>query len=535
VVCGRTGGHCVLKPKEGPQACLSPPKDGHLVTRVHLQAPSQTSSTVAAEQVAPPPAADRQEPRRLQPLARLQLLCDEGSLRVIRSSVVSTRMGEKARPGDGVVGASGEIGGRPVFCFAQDARFAGGSVGLAHADTIVRVLRLAGQAGAPVIGFVESGGARMQEGLAALDGYARVFREHVALSGTVPQISVITGTSAGGGCYSPALTDFVIMTEAASMFLTGPDVVREVTGQRTSTKELGGTRVHARNGVSQFAVRSDAEAVFLVRRLMAYLPQNALERPPGSPSHQPDGPDPGDVVPLDPRRPYDAREALRCIVDAGSLLESSPDWARNIVTALARIEGRAIGIVASQPRHRAGVIDADAAQKGARFVRMCNAFGLPLVVFVDTPGFLPGVEQESIGVIRHGAKLLHAFAEASVPRYTVVVRKAFGGAYITMNSKDLGADLTLAWSRAELGIMGASQATGIVNRREIERADDPAKTRERLAGEYAARHLSAAAAAEGGHVDEVIAPRETRARLAQALSTTRPDRGGRGTVRNIPL
>ena len=484
---------------------------------------------------ATPDAPARSRDRPLRALQRLQLLCDEGTLQVIRSSVASQRMGSKAQPGDGVVGASGQIGGRTVFCFAQDARFAGGSVGVAHADTIVRVLRLAGQAGAPVISFVESGGARMQEGLAALDGYARIFREQVSLSGMVPQISVITGTSAGGGCYSPALTDFVIMTEAASMFLTGPGVVREVTGQETSMKELGGTRVHARNGVSQFAVTSDVDAIFLVRQLLGYLPQNALAGGPDGLSAEPDGADPGGVVPLDPRKAYDVRTALQGIVDGGSMLECSPHWAENLVTSFARINGRAVGIVANQPRRRAGVVDADASQKGARFVRTCNAFGLPLVVFVDTPGFLPGVEQETVGVIRHGAKLLHAFAEATVPRYTVVVRKAYGGAYITMNSKDLGADLTLAWSRAKLGIMGAHQATGIVNRREIEQADDPAHARERLAGEYALLHLSAEAAARGGHVDEVISPGETRRRLALALSTTRQDRGGRGTVRNIPL
>jgi acetyl-CoA carboxylase carboxyltransferase component len=293
--------------------------------------------------------------------------------------------------------------------------------------------------------------------------------------------------------------------------------------------------VHARNGVCQFAVEADADAVLLVRKLLAYLPQNAWTSPPDAVPAAPDGPDPGDVVPLDLRRPYDARDALRGIVDGGSLLESSPHWAENLVTAFARIKGRHVGIVANQPRHRAGVIDADASQKGARFVRTCNAFGIPLVVVVDTPGFLPGVEQETIGAIRHGAKLLHAFAEATVPRCTVVTRKAFGGAFITMNSKDLGADLTLAWPRAELGIMGAQQATGIVNRREIERSADSVQTRGRLAREYAAAHLGAQSAAQGGHIDEVISPGETRDRLALALSSAALDRGGRGSVRNIPL
>jgi acetyl-CoA carboxylase carboxyltransferase component len=374
----------------------------------------------------------------------------------------------------------------------------------------------------------------MQEGLAALNGYARVFSEHVAMSGEVPQISVITGAAAGGGCYSPALTDFVVMTNAASMFLTGPAVVREVTGEGISASELGGPRVHGRNGVSQFTVPSDIDAIFLVRQLLSYLPASTWESPPPALSAEPDGPDPGSVVPIDSRRVYDVRAAIAGIVDADSLLESACDWAPNLVTAFARIDGHAVGIVANQPRHLGGVIDAEASQKGGRFVRTCNAFGLPLVVLVDTPGFLPGSQQEAVGVIRHGAKLLHAFAEASVPRFTVVLRKAFGGAYITMNSKDLGADLVLAWSRAELGIMGAEQAVGVVHRRALAAAEHPEQERRRLADAYAVEHLSAGAAARMGAVDEVIRPGETRRRLAWALSTiTRPRRPA--TVRNIPL
>jgi acetyl-CoA carboxylase carboxyltransferase component len=472
---------------------------------------------------------------RLRPLQRLQLLCDEGSLHVIRSGIVSERMGDKARDGDGVVGATGRIAGRPVACFAQDASYAGGSLGAAHAETIVRVQQFAERTGVPVIGFVESGGARMQEGLAALDGYAQIFARHVSLSGRVPQLSVITGTSAGGGCYSPALTDLVIMTEAANMFLTGPAVVREVTGQDTSASQLGGTRVHERNGVSQFVVDSDVDAIFMVRELLGYLPQNAWTPPPRGICVDPDGPDPGGVVPIDPRHAYDVRDALAGIVDGGSILEVSPRWAQNIVTAFARIDGRPVGVVANQPRHLGGVLDSDASQKGGKFVRTCNAFGIPIVVLVDTPGFLPGTDQEAGGVIRHGAKLLHAFAEATVPKFTVVLRKAFGGAYITMNSKHLGADANYAWSRAQIGIMGAQQAVGIVNRRQIAAAEDPAAMRERLADDYAARHLDARSAAQGGHVDEVIVPGETRGRLAVALSMAAVDRGGRGQVRNIPL
>jgi acetyl-CoA carboxylase carboxyltransferase component len=462
----------------------------------------------------------------LRPLQRLELLCDEGSLHLIRSEAMSEAMGDKAQPGDGVVGAAGRIGDRPVFCYAQDSRFAGGSVGSAHADTIARVQRLALEARVPVIGFVESGGARMQEGLGALNGYARIFSQHVAAAGEIPQLSVITGTSAGGGSYSPALTDFTIMTEQASMFLTGPAVVREVTGEAVTARDLGGPDVHRRNGVSHFVVDNDVDSIFLLRQLLGYLPQSTAEAPPSAPSADPDAPDPGGQVPLDPRRPYDMREVARGIVDAGSLLEVAPGWAPNLVTALARVDGHAVGIVANQPKHLGGVIDASASEKGAEFVGTCNRFGLPLVVLVDTPGFLPGSGQEALGVIRHGAKLLHAFAAATVPRFTVVLRKAYGGAYITMNSRDLGASLVLAWSRAELGIMGPEQAVGIVHRRELTAAADPGAAKRRLADDYAARHLSARAAAAAGHIDEVILPAETRGRLAWALGTMRRPRRG---------
>ncbi len=471
----------------------------------------------------------------MRPLQRLTLLCDEGSVHVIRSEVTSEHMGHKAKPGDGVVGAYGRIGGRPVVCYAQDATFAGGSVGRQHADTIVRLQRIAAAAGVPIIGFVESGGARMQEGLAALNGYARIFYENVSLSGQVPQISVITGLSAGGGCYSPALTDFVVMTGEARMFLTGPAVVREVTGEDTTAEKLGGPRVHERNGVAQFVAETDVDAVFLVRQLLGYLPQKAGAPLPVAPAREPELQNPGSVVPLDQRRAYDVLDAARGIVDGGSLLEVAPRWAPNLVTAFARIDGSPVGIVANQPRHLGGVLDADAGQKGARFVRACNAYGVPLVVLVDTPGFMPGAQQESGAVIRHGAKLLHAFAEATVPRFTVVLRKAFGGAYITMNSKDLGADLTLAWPAAELGIMGAAQAVGIIHRRELALAEDPETERRRLADAYASRHLDARTAAREGYIDEVVHPGETRGRLAWALGTLATRNREAVRVRNIPL
>jgi acetyl-CoA carboxylase carboxyltransferase component len=496
------------------------------------------------EAVPRPPAraSDRPEARnggrarRLEPLERLQLLCDEGSLRVIRSGVTSRRLGPNARAGDGVIGAAGLVDGRPVFAYAQDASFRGGSLGEAHADTIVRVQRLAGQSGAPVVGFVESGGARMQEGIAALGGYARIFRENVLLSGRVPQISIITGTSAGGGSYSPALTDFVVMVEDAAMFLTGPGVVREVIGEDVSSGELGGAHVHERNGVCHFVVPSDLDSIFLARDLLGHLPQSAEDLPPMRAAADAAGGDPGAIVPLDARKVYDVRGVISCVVDGGRLLEVAPKWARNVVTALARVDGRPVGVIANQPRYLAGTLDADSAQKAARFVRTCNTFNLPLVVLVDTSGFMPGTKQESAGVIRHGAKLLHAFAEATVPKFTVILRKAYGGAYITMNCKDLGADLTFAWPRAEIGVMGARQAVGVIHRRELAALEDATETHDRLAGAYAEEHLQAQVAAEGGFIDEVIEPAETRVRIAWALATL-SGRPGRRTMHagNIPL
>jgi acetyl-CoA carboxylase carboxyltransferase component len=500
-------------------------------TLPHLESPSLIRDGL----VLPDSENGTRGDQAMRPIQRLGLLCDEGSLHVLRSGVVSVRMGDRARVGDGVVGAAGRIGGRPVFCYAQDGSFAGGSLGEAHADTILRVLRLAGQAGVPIIGFVESGGARLQEGIAALDGYARLFAEIVALSGQVPQISVVTGTAAGGASYAPALTDFVVMTDAASMFLTGPRVVQEVTGDITTARQLGGPAVHERNGVCQFVAPTEVDAIFLVRDLLSYFPQNATQAPPVRTPVDPGGPPPAGLVPVDPRRPYDVLKVLVGIFDAQSVLEVSRRWAPNIVTAFARLEGRPVGVLANQPSHLGGVIDADASQKAARFVRVCNAFGLPLVVLVDTPGFLPGTHQEACGVIRHGAKLVHAFAEATVPRLTVVLRKSFGGAYIAMNSKDLGAHLYLAWSDAELGIMGPHAAVEIMHRRKLAAADDRVSVREELARDYRANHLTAASAARHGYVDEVIAPNATRARLAWALSALATAGEPRGRVRNIPL
>ncbi len=460
------------------------------------------------------PGGSRDRREAGSPLRRLELLADPGSLELIRTGVVSTRIADRARPDDGVLAGAARLGGRPVFCYAEDPTYLGGSLGEAHADSIVRVMELAQRAGAPVVGFVESGGARLQEGHAALAGYGRIFRRSVELSRLVPQVSVVSGVSAGGGAYSPALTDFVVMTGEGRMFLTGPGVVKAALGEEVGMEDLGGPRVQGRNGVAQFAVPTEEDAAVLVRDLLGMLPSRLGDPLPFARGATPDG-DPSAPVPASPRKVYDVRDVAAGIVDDGRLLEVSPRWAPNMVTALCRIEGRPLGLIANQPRRIAGVIDAAAAEKAAAFIERCQRFGLPLVVLVDTPGFMPGRRQEAAGVIRQGASLLRAFAGATVPKLTVVLRKAYGGAVITMNSRDLGADAVFAWPGAEIGIMAAGQAVDIVHRRRLE--DEGAEARDLLAAAYEEEHLSAEAAAASGYVDEVIAPSATRARLAGAL------------------
>jgi acetyl-CoA carboxylase carboxyltransferase component len=453
----------------------------------------------------------------LTPVERLQALCDPGSLDVIRSEVMSGHMGEKARAGDGVVGGAGLVDGRPVFCYAQDNSFVGGSLGEAHANTIVRIMELADRARAPVVGFVGSGGARMQEGVRALGGYGRIFRQSVLLSGRVPQISIIGGLSAGGGAYSPALTDWVVMTEGASMFLTGPGVVKEALGEDVTASELGGHKVHEKNGVAHFVARTDADAALLARDLLSYLPSHHDLPLPIAESRPPGAVDPSVHVPDSPREVYDVRSVISGIADGGELLEVAPGWARNLCTAFIRIEGRPVGVVANQPRYLGGVLDVSSSEKGARFVNQCQAFGVPMLVLVDTPGFMPGTRQEAAGVIRLGATFVHAFAQATVPRVTVILRKSFGGAFITMNSKDLGADYVFAWPQAEVGVMGSKPAVGILYRRELAAAEDPEALREELAERYAEEHLRPQVAAAAGAIDELIEPEQTRSRVAWAF------------------
>lgn len=458
-------------------------------------------SALAEPPVRQRPATDR----RISPVQRLELLCDPGTVQPFRSHVSSNVLGAKARPGDGVVAASGRIDGRPVLCYAQDSRFAGGSLGAAGAESIVRLLEQADRARVPVIARVESGGARMQEGV-----------------------------SAGGGCYCPALTDFVVLSKSAAMFLTGPSVVREICGEDVSAHELGGSQVHERNGVCHLVAPTHVDAILQARELLAYLPQNATVPVPAAPPEPPLDVDPGAAVPANGRQVYDVRGVLRGVLDGGRYLEIAPRWARNMVTAFGRIDGRSIGIVANQPRHLGGVIDADASTKAARFVRTCDAYGIPIVVLVDTPGFLPGTRQETQGIIRHGAKLLHAFAGASVPTLTVVLRKAYGGAFISMNSKDLGADAVFAWPGAEIGIMAAQQAVAVANRRALAAGTLDADRLSELVAEYE-QGLTAVSAARTGCVDEIVEPHDTRCRVSSALETLSGVSREQRNRSNIPL
>jgi acetyl-CoA carboxylase carboxyltransferase component len=446
-------------------------------------------------------------PSLLLPAQRLERLCDRESLELLKPIA----------PEVGVQAGLGLVAGRPVVCYAQDATLAGGSVGVTEAEVIVAALREARRLAIPVVGFLESAGARLQQGAGALGGFGRIFFENVALSGRSPQISVITGTSAGGGCYSPALTDFVVMSGAASMFLTGPRIVKHALGEDVSAAQLGGPQVHERNGVCDFVAYDDHEAIALVRELLGYLPQNAFERPPAAAAAGPLGADPSAALPPRSRNYYDVREVIARLVDGGRFLEAAPRWARNMVTGFARLEGRSIAVIANQARHLGGIIDAEGAQKGARFVRTCDAFGLPLLVLVDTPGFMPGTRQEGAGVIRHGAELVRAFAAARSRRVTVILRKAFGGAFITMNSNDLGADASFSWPDAEIGVMGARGAVEILHRRQLVAAGPADDAAGLFAERYAADNLSPEAALRHGAIDDVIEPAQTRSRVAQAL------------------
>ena len=461
---------------------------------------------------------------------RLDLLLDPGTFNEVDAYALPIS-DDQCLPvekymGDGVVTGYGSIEGRPVYVYAQDFTVLGGALGETHSRKICRVMDMAARTGAPIIGLIDSGGARIQEGVHSLGGYGEIFRRNAQYSGIVPQISLMLGPCAGGAAYSPALTDILIMVEKTSyMFLTGPEVIKTVTGEVIDADSLGGADVHLSiSGTTHFTAASDQEAIALCREVLSYLPSNHIENPPHCPSG--DDSERGDealnhLVPMDSSEAYSMHEAIEHIVDQGSFLEMQAGFARNAVVGLARIDGYPVGVVAQEPMFMAGVIDIDAADKITRFVRLCDCFNLSIVTFVDSPGFLPGVDQEHRGIIRHGAKVLFAYSEAGVPKISVVTRKAYGGAYVVMSSKYLGTDLTLAWPSAEIAVMGPEGAVNILFRKQIDATDDPVAERERRVEDYRKHFLTPYMAASTGAIDEVIEPRETRSRLIAALAALR--------------
>jgi len=466
------------------------------------------------------------EQGKLTARERLELLLDPGSFREIDMLVTHRArafgLDKRRFLGDGVVTGWGTIDGRLVFVFSQDFTVLGGSLGEAHARKIVKILDMALKNGAPVIGINDSGGARIQEGIDALGGYAEIFLRNTLASGVIPQISLVMGPAAGGAVYSPALTDFIFMVRGTSyMFVTGPQVVKAVTHEDVTFEELGGADVHAtKSGVAHVVADSEAELLALARRLLSYLPQNNMEDPPyvetgDDPLRQ--DPELNTIVPTDPSKPYDIREVIRRVVDNGDFFEIHEHFAPNIVVGFARLGGYTVGIVANQPAVLAGVLDIDASVKAARFVRFCDAFNIPIVTFVDVPGFMPGTVQEHGGIIRAGAKLLYAYSEATVPKLTVITRKAYGGAYDVMSSKHLRGDLNLAWPTAEIAVMGPEGAVKIIFRKEIAAADDPEARKQELVDAYRREFAHPYIAASRGYIDDVIEPRETRPRLINAL------------------
>jgi propionyl-CoA carboxylase beta chain len=514
--------------------------------RARLEALRQEAAHAGSEA-----AVRRQHERgKLTARERIDLLLDDGSFTELGMFTRHRAHGfglEDNRPwGDGVVTGHGTVDGRRVFVFSQDFTVFGGSLGEVFAEKIGKVMDLALKMGCPFVGINDSGGARIQEGVVSLAGYADIFHRNVRASGVIPQISVIMGPCAGGAVYSPAITDFIFMVERTShMFITGPEVIKTVTGEDVTMEELGGAHSHAtRSGVCHFAAPSEEECLDQVRELLSFIPQNNLESPP----HVPTGDDPrrivpelATIVPDAPTKPYDMRRVVQLVVDDGDFFEVAPLYAQNLIVGFARLDGHTVGVVGNQPRALAGVLDIAASVKGARFVRFCDAFNVPLVTFVDVPGFLPGIQQEHGGIILHGAKLLYAFSEATVPKLTVITRKAYGGAYDVMASKHIGADFNAAWPTAEVAVMGPEGAVNIVFRRELEAAaangKDPAERRAELVEEYKDHFANPYTAAERGYVDDVIEPEETRAWLTRALeaSLTKREPGPRRKHGNIPL
>ena len=492
-------------------------------------------------------AVDKQhEAGKMTARERIDALVDKGSFvemdMFVRHRARGFGIEDRRPPGDAVITGWGTVDGRPIFVFAEDFTVFGGSLGEAVSEKVCKVMDLAMKTGAPLIGLKDSGGARIQEGVFALDGYGRIFHRNVMASGVIPQISVIMGPCAGGAVYSPAITDFVYQVEGTShLFITGPDVIKAVTGEDVTFDTLGGAQPHsAVSGVTHFVAADGRQALEEVRFLLSFLPQNNLEAPPFfTPTDRPDRMEESltTIIPDSPNQPYDMTELIELVVDDGDFYEVHEHFAPNIVVGFARLDGYSVGIVGNNPAALAGTLDIDASVKGARFVRFCDAFNIPIVSFVDVPGFLPGVDQEHGGIIRHGAKLLYAYCEATVPRVTVITRKAYGGAYVVMNSRGVGADMAFAWPTAEIAVMGAQGAVNIIHRREIADADDPEEARSKLIDDYEQAFSNPYVAAERGLIDEVIEPRETRQRLIQTLDVLRTKRVSLPPKKhgNIPL
>ncbi|WP_254544040.1 acyl-CoA carboxylase subunit beta [Halomarina pelagica] len=490
---------------------------------------------------------DRQHSKgKLTAHERVEYFLDEGTFRELDAFVehqsTNFDMAEKRYPGDAVVTGRGEVNGRPVFVFAHDFTVLGGSVGEAVADKICKAMDMAMDAGVPIVGLNDSAGARIQEGVDSLVGFARIFRRNTEASGVVPQLSAIMGPCAGGATYSPALTDFTVMVDDTShMMITGPDVIETVTGEQISKDELGGARPHAsKSGVAHVTCPSEEDALDDVRHLLSYLPANHLEDPPRVDPHD-DRDRPcdalDDIVPNAPKKPYDVTNVVDELTDRGTFFEIHGDYARNLVVGFARLDGHSVGIVANQPRANAGTLDIEASQKGARFVRFCDAFNVPIVTLVDVPGFMPGTDQEHNGIIKHGAKLIYAYAEATVPLLTVITRKAYGGAYIVMGSKELGADVNYAWPGAEMAVLGPRGAVNILYRDELGAAEDTEARRQELMDEYREEFANPYKPAQRGYLDDVIEPAQTRRRLIEDLELLDRKRADRPPKDhgNIPL
>lgn len=465
---------------------------------------------------------------RMTARERIDMLLDKGSFREIDAFVVHRTsdfgLDQQVFPGDSVISGWGTIGGKLMYVFSQDFTVFGGSLGEVHAEKICKIMDMALKNGAPVIGLNDSGGARIQEGVVALGGYADIFLRNTLSSGVIPQISVIMGPCAGGAVYSPALTDFIIMVRKSSyMFITGPEVVKTVTHEEVSFEELGGADVHMEvSGVAHLVADSEPDALYLVQKLLSYLPQNNMEDPPfilsdDDPLRMEEALDA--IIPDDAGKPYDIKDVIHLIVDNGEFFEIQEAYAQNIVIGFARLGGHSIGIVANQPAVLAGVLDIKSSEKAARFVRFCDAFNIPLLTFEDVPGFLPGIDQEHGGIIRCGAKLLYAYCEATVPKLTVVTRKAYGGAYCVMSSKHIRGDVNLAWPSAQIAVMGPEGAVNIIFRKDIAQAADPEKRRQELIADYKEKFANPYSAAERGYIDDVIEPHETRPRLINALES----------------